>query len=310
MKLALDDARRASAGSGGVLICGESGSGRRMMAREIHFLSVGASAPFVNVDCGELDGVEAALFGAPFASNGDGARPGLDRIGQNSLLRQALGGTIFLAHVPEMPARAQARLARILRDGEVTAVENRRPLPLNLRLVASSDDAWEAAVGEGRIRGDLAKRCSAFRVNVPPLRSRREDIPLLATSLLADVCAECHLEPKSIDPPAMALLRAMPWRGNVSEFGALIIALATRNDRPVLTLDDVLASVNLDGSARTSLGGGTLREAKERFERDYIIAMIERHRGRIGEAAQALGIQRPNLYRKMRTLHVPTPRQT
>ena len=310
MQVALEDVRRAAAAQGGVLVCGESGSGRRMFARELHCLSAGKDAPFVQLDCAELADVESALFGCAGHSAGNGTQSALDRISTAGLLYHALGGTLFLASVPEMPARAQARLARILRDGEVMLVEEKRVTDVHVRIVAASDDAWETAVAEGRIRTDLAKRCGALRVTVPPLRNRREDIPPLANAILAALCAEQGLEAKAIDGPAMALLCAMPWRGNVFELRTLLSVLSQRQVGLALKLDDVLNSVHLDGSARTFLGSGTLREAKERFERDYIIAMIERHRGRIGDAAQALGIQRPNLYRKMRTLRVPTPRQT
>jgi two-component system, NtrC family, nitrogen regulation response regulator NtrX len=309
MRAALDGARLAATTDGGVLICGEGGSGRRMLASEIHHLSAGPAAPFVTVDCGELVGIDSALFGVSGPSDGDRDRPGLDRISNACLLHQAVGGTLFLANVPEMPSRTQARLARILRDCEVTIVESCRSKPIRLRLIASSDDAWELAVAEGQIRGDLSKRCCGSRIDVPPLRDRREDIPRLACAMLTEVCAEHGLEPKTVEGPAMALLCAMPWRSNAQEMRALLSSLANGLPGPQIRLDDILNAVRLDGSAKTPLASGTLREAKERFERDYIISTLERHRGRIADAAEALGIQRPNLYRKMRALRVPTPRQ-
>jgi DNA-binding NtrC family response regulator len=308
MRAALAAARQAAGLHGGVLICGESGSGRRMVAREVHRLSSGSAAPFVAADCGEVDEIEAVLFGVPPAhGNGDGG-PQRDRVSKLSLLYQAVGGTLFLAHLTDMPARVQARLARVLRDGEVTVAESRRTVPTRMRLFASSDASWDGAVADGQIRADLSKRCSQTRILVPPLRDRREDIPELAGALLGDVCAEAGVGACAIDEPAMSLLCAFPWHGNVTELRALLRTLVGRANGPLVRLQDVLASVHLDGAARSFPGGGTLREAKERFEREYILAVLERHRGRVGEAARALGIQRPNLYRKMRALRVSPPR--
>jgi two-component system, NtrC family, nitrogen regulation response regulator NtrX len=309
MQAVLESVRRAAATHGGVLVCGESGSGRRMIAREVHRVSSGGEAPFVCADCGEVEEIESVLFGIPAAGgSGDGDRSRRDRISKISLLHQAVGGTLFLAHLTEMPARVQARLARVLRDGEVTVVESRRTVPTRMRIIASADASWDGAVAEGQIRGDLSKRCSQTRIAVPPLRERREDIPALIPALLEEVCGEAGVPGRAIDESAMSLLCAFPWRGNARELRALLHTLVRRSDSSPLRLEDVLAAVHLDGAAKSFLGAGTLREAKERFERDYILAVLERHRGRVGEAARALGIQRPNLYRKMRALRVSPPR--
>ena len=311
MKAVVEAVRAAAASHGGVLVCGESGSGRRMIAREVHDMSAGSGAPFVAADCAAVDEPESALFGtSPPAGNGNGdaARQRLDAVGVGSLLHQAVGGTLFLSHVQEMPARLQSRLVRVLRDGEVRVAESRRTIPARMRIVASADTGWDAAVAEGQIRADLCKRCAAMRINVPPLRERREDIPGLAATFLAEICTERVVGPRAIDRSAMALLCAFPWHGNARELRALLLALVQRSEAPTMGLEDVLGAVQLDGSKRHFLGAGTLREAKEKFERDYVAAVLERHRGRVGEAAAALGIQRTNLYRKMRALRLSPPR--
>ena len=305
MKAVLEAVRAAASSHGGVLVCGESGSGRRMIAREVHLHWAGDGAPFVCVDCAEVKELESALFGLPpISGNGDAARARLDRVGKDSLLHQAVGGTLFLAHLREMPARVQARLARVLRDGEVRVAEQRRTVTTRLRLIASAGGEWDAAVAEGQIRSDLVRRCSAVRIDMPPLRDRREDIPALAAMILDDLGTERGIERRTLDASAMALLCAFPWRGNARELRALLAAVVQQAGGLTIRLDDVLGVVNLDGSARSFLGAGTLREAKEKFEHDYIAAVLERHRGRVAEAAAALGIQRPNLYRKMRTLRL------
>jgi DNA-binding NtrC family response regulator len=310
MKTAMDAVRAAVARHDGVLVCGEPGSGRRTVARELHRLALGPDAPFVEVDCPGEGDLEMAVFGvAAASSSGNGReRSGLDRVSRASQLGTAATGTLCLANVAEMPARLQARLVRVLRDGEVAVAEAGRTVPVKPRLIVVSDCGWDAAIDDGRIRADLGKRCSSLRVEVPPLRQRREDIAALAQALLDEACAAQGLGPIAIPLPAQALLAALPWQGNARELRSLLENLAPRVPSGQLRVEDILSAVQIDGTARTVLANGTLREAREHFERDYIVAALERHRGRIGEAASALGIQRPNLYRKMRALRVPPPR--
>ena len=310
MKTAMDAVRAAAARHDGVLVCGEPGSGRRTVARELHRLALGPDAPFVEVDCPGEGDLEMAVFGvAAAASSGNGReRSGLDRVSRASQLGAAATGTLCLANVAEMPARLQARLVRVLRDGEVAVAEAGRTVPVKPRLIVVSDCGWDAAIADGRIRADLGKRCSAVRVEVPPLRQRREDIAALAQALIDEASAAQGLGPISIPLPAQALLAALPWQGNARELRSLLENLAPRVPSGQLRVEDILSAVQIDGTARTVLTNGTLREAREHFERGYIVAALERHRGRIGEAASALGIQRPNLYRKMRALKVPPPR--
>ena len=307
MRAALDLATKFASEKGGVLICGESGTGRALVAREIHEMGARNDGPFVAVDCADISGeeLEARLFGG---LDGDARetpdRRRAERLGDQGLIARARGGTLFLAHVGEMSSRLQARLARLLRDDEAVVGDSRRPVPLELRPVASGDLNWDAAVADGRIRQDLSRRLSVSRVTIPPLRSRREDIPQLAAYLLREACGAHRVPLKSIEPPALALLMALPWRGNGRELRTLMTILAGRAASTSIHLEDVLANVRLDGAPRSVALGGTLREARLRFEREYITAVIEHHRGRIGEAARALGIQRTNLYRKMRALKV------
>jgi len=218
-----------------------------------------------------------------------------------------LGGTLFLAHLAELPDRVQGRLARVLRDGEAFVGGAARPAALRVRAIASADGGWDAAVAEGRIRADLCKRVAGIRIEVPSLRDRREDIPRLAAGLLREECEVRRGPLKEVEPSALALLAALPWRGNARELRALMALLAAQVPGGPIRLEDVLAHVRLDGAARTFVASGTLREARARFEREYISAVLEHHRGRIGEAARELGIQRTNLYRKMRSLRVTRP---
>ena len=223
----------------------------------------------------------------------------------DSRLHDALGGTFYLQNVAEAPTRVQARLARVLRDREALLVETGEPISLDIRPMAGVDPGFDSAVQEGRVRDDLFRRLSVIRIDMPPLRSRREDIPALANYFLREICASLRVPPKTLSRPALSLISALPWRGNAVELRTLLESVVTglAGGRGI-GLEDVLAHVRLDGGSVVFSGGGTLKQARARFERDYIAAILEQHHGRISDAAKALGIQRTNLYRKMRSLRV------
>lgn len=307
MRRALEAVERAAGVQGGVLICGESGSGRTMLAREVHDRSVGADAPFVRLNCsdGSGDELEAAVFGTIEQGRREAPEQRrLDRVAGGSALVSARGGTLLLAHLADASERVQARLARVLRDGEVVVGDGRRATSLDLRPIASAGPDWDAAVADGRVREDLVRRFSVCRVDVPPLRDRRDDLPLLSACLLDKACRNQGLGLKSIDPAALSLLTALPWRGNGPELEAVLGALVRLASGPTIKIEHVLASVNLDAALQRPAPTETLRDARARFERDYIIAVLDQHHGRIPHAARALGLQRTNLYRKMRLLKI------
>ena len=309
MQAAMEALSAAAPSRAGVLFYGESGTGRQLLAREMHRL-VSPGAPFVAVDCAEasLDELELALFG-----NAGGAAPPSaaprhsERVEEGCRLLAARGGTLFLADLADMPVRVQARLARVLRDGEVVVGGAGVPERLSLRAAASAGPGWDEALGEGRIRPDLFKRTAVYRVDVPALRERREDIPHLASRMLEEECQARGVGPKAFEEPALLLLSALPWKQNARELKALVTTLVTRVPAGTITLEDVLVCVRLDGMAPPPAASGTLREARRSFEREYISAVLQRHKGRMADAARALGIQRTNLYRKLRELRL-TPR--
>jgi two-component system nitrogen regulation response regulator NtrX len=298
---------RAAGMRAGVLVRGEEGSGRQVAARAIHALQRAGDGAFVAVDCGAFDGAEldAQLFGAPpRGHNGDGAS-GLERVSRQSRLHHARGGTIYLQNIAEAPTRVQARLARLLRDREAIVTETGGAIPFDVRPVAGVGPGFDMAVEDGRVREDLLRRLSVIRVEMPALRNRREDIPALANCFLREKCASLRLPPKTLSRSALSLLSALPWRGNAEELRRLLDSIVTgmQGGRGI-ALDDVLAHVRLDGGAALFTTGATLRQARSRFEKEYIATVLDQHHGRIGDAARALGIQRTNLYRKMRSLKV------
>ena len=218
------------------------------------------------------------------------------------MLHQAVSGTVFLEHLAEFPATVQAKLARVLRDGEAVVIHEKEPVVLDIRAIAVGEESFEQAVREGRVREDLHRLLSSVRISIPPLRGRREDIQALARCFVQQACRLAGVAPKALSQPAELLLRALPWHGNVLELRDLMRNLVNQVSRGIIDLQDVLHAVSLDGGARPVALGGTLKNARERFERSYIKAVLDLHRGRVPDAARTLGIQRTNLYRKLRQL--------
>jgi DNA-binding NtrC family response regulator len=311
MRPVMELVHRAAAGQCGIMICGERGSGREMVARAIHAHSAHRHAPFITIDCSspEPEEVELSLFGV-LIKRGSNApeRRSLERVRRQSRIAEAAGGFLFLENVAELSARAQARLVRVLRDREVYVEEARERIALTVRVVASAEGTVTAALEEGRLRPDLYERLSLIRIDVPALRQRREDIPVLATHFLKDLCQANGTPLKTLTRPALTLLAALPWRGNVPELKALLERLILLVPQGLIRLEDVLAHTQLEGSPSPIRLDATLRQARARFESEYIAAVVQHHRGRIADAAKVLSVQRTNLYRKMRRLNLMRPR--
>jgi two-component system nitrogen regulation response regulator NtrX len=253
----------------------------------------------VAADCAAADPsvVETAVFGARRPAEHD-----LECIDAASAIARADGGTLFLANLTDLSAAAQARLARLVRDREV--IIGSTPVPLDLAVVASIADGSEDGADAVRLRRDLGRHFDRARIVVPPLRQRTEDIPLLVDQLLAAMCRADGVSPPPVTHPAMTLLTAMPWKGNMVELRRAVARLASNAAGGVIQLEDVLTHVRFDGPATPPAPAGTLRDARQQFEREYIALVIRHHRGHIGDAARALGIQRTNLYRKARQLGI------
>lgn len=319
MLAAVRDLEQALGSTGGVLLCGELGTGRTQFARALHLAgdksftdSVEAllrmsmqsvhsnGRPFIEFDCTSPNGVERQLFGCDAQSS---SPHGLDHITEESTLYQAFGGSLLLKHVTELPGRLQIRLARVLRDGEV-AVQKKDGTEtfefVNLRPMATMD----AATGDDRLVPLLRTRLSQTIIAMPPLRNRREDFPSLIRFQLVDICSSLNLPAKTASTQATQLLAALPWRGNLQELKGFLRMLVLKVSGTVIRQADVLPNIRLDGTPSTFIPGGSLKEARERFEREYVASVLAQHHYRMSEAAKALGIQRTNLYRKMRQLSV------
>lgn len=296
--------RRCAALETGVLIVGERGADAESVARELHVRSRPGNAPWVPVECsaGDAANLDRVLFGASAGH----APQDLESVATDSAVAAARGGTLFLQDAAELPAAVQTRLARVVRDGEVRI--NGEVVATGFRLTASATPTIDSDVRENRFRADLYKRLAVSRIDLPPLRDRLEDVPALATRLVEDLTGAAGLPPRTFTQAALALLSAINWTGNIAELrGVVERAIGETNDE-VIQIEQLLPALQLDRVNTTFQPSGNLRDARLRFERDYIAAVLQHHGWRMADAAQTLGIQRPNLYRKARQLGIPLTR--
>lgn len=296
--------RRAATLDAGVLIVGERGADAESVARELHARGRPATAPWIAIECASADAaaLDRALFGAPPPH----APTDLESVSRDSRVAAARGGTMFFQDVADLPAAVQARLARIARDGEVRI--DGAPLPTDVRFIAGALPTIDSDVREHRFRADLYRRLAASRIDLPPLRERADDVPALAARLLEEASAAAGVPVKSFTQAALAVLSALPWPGNLAELRGVIARVMAETTDAVVQVEQVLPALHLDRSLTAFFPAGNLREARLRFERDYIASVLQHHGWRVAEAAQTLGIQRPNLYRKARQLGIPVTR--
>lgn len=291
---------RAAAGGHSVLLLAERGLETTGLACAIHLRSQRRAEPFLVLDCagGTAADVERALFG-----RAEPRTAGLEVVAPQSLVGRAGRGTLLLDNAADLSASTQARLARALRDGEVrlSGASGRREL--GARLIAAAPPSLTTDVEEGRFREDLYRRLGALQIEVPALRHRREDIGDMALFAAGEIASRLS-RPIRFTQMALTLLAACPWRGNTEELGRFLERVLTGAEHDTIRLEDLLAQVRLDGGPAPIVPNGPLREARRHFERDYIAAVLQQHGGRIPEAAQVLGIQRTNLYRKARQLGI------
>jgi DNA-binding NtrC family response regulator len=286
-------------GGGPLLILADEGLGAAAIARYLHD-RMRAGQPFVAVDCAQTDAdaLDTALFGIRSRAAAE-----LETLGAGAALLAARRGTVFLENVGDLPAALQRRLARVMRDGEVR-VAGRDRVRIDARIVAVGAPALPADAKEGRFRADLLRRFGPAPVVVPTLRQRSGDVPAIVTRLAADLADGSGRPARAFTPAALTMLAAMPWTGNVDELAATLTRTLARVDAPVIRQEDLLPAVPFESVARRAAPVVSLREARRRFEREYISSVLEQHGWRMSEAARTLGIERANLYRKTRELGI------
>jgi DNA-binding NtrC family response regulator len=284
----------ASAARGSVLLVGENGCRPADVAKALHRLASPAR-PFVAIDCASL--VAAEIDSRLFGVLPRRATQELEIVGPDAAVVAADGGTLYLEQIDELPASAQRRLARVLRDGEV-AIGGRTATAATFRLIGATSKDLEVEANEGRFRTELLRRFTA-RIALPSLRQRPQDVPTMLERLSHD----SGRGGVSITTPAQTILSAMPWPGNLDELASVFARILDATNGTVRQ-EDVLAHLPIQGTFPRPDLTASLREARRRFERDYISAVLERHHWRMSEAARTLGIERANLYRKTRQLGI------
>src|SRR5215469_4334848 len=290
-----------------VLLVGETGSGKEHFARAIHRMSARADKPFLAVNCAALSEhlLNSELFG-----HRRGAFTGADR-DQPGFFRAASGGIIFLDEIGEMPLAMQPTLLRVLQDGEIISVGDTRPEKVNVRVFSATNQDLKAAVAAGKFRADLYYRLAAFPIQLPPLRARRRDIPLLAARFLTIACRRQQKEIREFDPTAMDLLVKYDWPGNIRELQneierAVVLAPPGESIRPehlsneLRGLTAVSRAKPLKISATPASSDALLREARASFEARYISEVFAHNGGNVSRTANVLGISRISLQRKIK----------
>ncbi len=288
-----------------VLITGESGTGKELVARAIHLQSRRAQGPFVVVNCGAIpEGlIESELFG--YAR---GAFTGA-ATSRRGLIEEADGGTLFLDEIGETPPATQVKLLRFLESNEVRRLGENETRIVDCRVIAATNRDLGAAVARGVFREDLYYRLNVVSLELPPLRDRREDIPLLAGYFLERYAGKLGRKVTRFSPEAQAMLVRYDYPGNVRELENAIEGAVALTEGDTITPADLPASVT-----RPKLLGEGRPVVEERdtwsledVEREHIERVIRRHRGNLANAARQLGISRTTLWRKMRTYRIPRP---
>jgi two-component system nitrogen regulation response regulator NtrX len=293
--------------NGRVLIHGENGTGKELVARSIHMRSRRMKGPFIEVNCAAIpeELIESELFG-----HMKGAFTGAftDRRGKFEL---ADTGTLFLDEIGDMSVKTQAKVLRALQEQVVEPVGGTSGVKVDVRVIAATNKDLPTEIRAGRFREDLYFRLNVIPISVPPLRDRDSDIPLLADHFMIEFAREYGRRAKRLDPGAATGLRSYRWPGNVRELRNVIERLMIMVPGDTIGLAD-LAFLEGGGVAAADQPGTPalpLHEARERFERDYIMRALAAQNGNISRTADALGVERSNLYRKMRAFGIAPARR-
>ncbi|HZG43488.1 MAG TPA: sigma-54 dependent transcriptional regulator [Longimicrobium sp.] len=299
LRQVLDRVEKVAPTDARVLVTGENGTGKELVARAIHRLSPRADKAFIEVNCAAIPSelIESELFGHMKGSF-TGAHE--DRAGKFEL---ADGGTLFLDEIGDMSLQAQAKVLRALQEGIVTRVGGAKPIQVDVRVLAATNKDLEEEIKGGRFREDLYYRLNVIPLHVPPLRERREDIAMLVRHFVESYSREANLRPKPISDDALDRMQRMDWPGNVRELRNTVERLLILASGASITADDVdlLVGGKMKGGALSGdlLGCATFAEFKEAAERAFIVQKLRENDWNVSETARILDMPRSNLYKKI-----------
>jgi len=285
-----------------VCILGETGTGKELVARAVHDRSPRREKPFVTLNCAAVPSelIESELFGHEKGSFTGAAARHLGKF------EQAHGGTLFLDEIGDMPPAMQAKLLRLLQEGELERIGGERPIVVNTRVIVATHRDLEALVRKGTFREDLYHRIFVFPITLPPLRERVEDIPLLAGHFAAIVAEQNGWKPRAFSPDALTQLQSYAWPGNVRELRNVVerLLLLTDDVVDVATVRQVLAGRHASGAGAAGTDGGALADRVAAFEREVLLAELQAHGYRVAETARTLGLERSHFYKKCQQLGI------
>jgi two-component system nitrogen regulation response regulator NtrX len=289
--------------NGRVLIYGENGTGKELVAHLLHLRSQRNEAAFVEMNCAAIpeELIESELFG-----HVKGSFTGASE-NKEGKFAQADKGTLFLDEVGDMSSKTQAKVLRVLEEQRFTPVGGNNSIKVDVRVIASTNKNLEREIELGNFREDLYYRLNVLPFQIPPLRERREDISALTTYFLDDFARKYGRRAPALTPKAIEILEGYSWPGNVRELRNIMERIIIMTHQPRIDIYDLPESI-LNRTLMPQPGQeeeSSLQGARERFEREFILQKLMEHKGNVSRAAQTLGIERSNLYRKLRQLGIP-----
>jgi two-component system, NtrC family, nitrogen regulation response regulator NtrX len=294
-----DAIKRAAPTNATVLLLGESGSGKELVARSIHRNSLRSRDRFVQVNCAAIpeELIESELFGHEKGSFTGATEKQIGKF------EQADRGTIFLDEVGDMSAKTQAKVLRVLQEGEVERLGSARTIKVDVRVIAATNKDLEAEIEKGNFREDLYFRLSVIPIRVPPLRDRREDTPALVRHFAELFSRDNNRRPQRFTPAALEYLQKARWKGNVRELKNTVERLIIMTPGDTIDVDDLRDVVRIDQKAPAGEAEkerpGTLREFKESAERTFLVGKLRENNWNISKTAEVIGTPRSNLYKKL-----------
>jgi two-component system nitrogen regulation response regulator NtrX len=291
-----DQISKAAPSKGRVLITGENGSGKELVARAIHRQSSRSSGPFVEVNCAAIpkELIESEIFGHEKGSFTGASRR---QIGK---LELANGGTLFLDEIGDMSLSAQSKVLRALEEEVIQRIGGTRSIELDVRVIAATNKELDKEIAKGEFRQDLFYRLNVIPIVVPPLRDRKEDIPLLVQHFIEQFCAENGKPIKQVSPEAINILKSHDWPGNVRELRNIVERLVIMVESDTIAASSMLSAIHIDQPRIKPEEPRSLRDMVDEYEKKLILTELEANDDNVSQTAKNLSIDRANLYRKLR----------
>jgi two-component system nitrogen regulation response regulator NtrX len=297
----VEQATMAARSDARILINGESGTGKELIASHVHANSPFASGPFVKVNCAAIptELIESELFG-----HEKGAYTGANT-SRRGKFELADGGTIFLDEVGDLHEASQAKLLRILQEGEFHRVGGEQPVRINVRVIAATNRDLTELIAQNKFREDLYYRLAVVPIRVPSLRERPQDIPSLIDHFLVQFCTRNNFRPKTVDPEILPVLQGYTWPGNVRELKNVVERMAILTPEDIISMESVPIEIR---RFRENSPKSTVQEARESAEREHILRALESSEWNVSSAARTLNMERTNLHKRMRALGITRDR--